>query len=954
MIRCSIILALLTTWSFQTFAQNWTLEWSDEFSGTVLNSADWNYDIGTGSQFGLNGWGNNEEQYYRSQNVSVSGGYLRIEAFDDGFGGKPYTSGKIHTKTKQTFSSGKIEARIQVPVDQGMWPAFWLLTDPGNLTQNTAMWPPEIDVFECVGSAPSTAYGTIHAGEQATGVISNGGTYTLAGETLADDFHVYAVEWYNDNFIFSMDGIVYHTINRVEMGFTDANWQFDNDDWFIILNLAVGGNWPGSPNGSTQFPAEMLVDYVRVYSYDPATTSDVTFRVDMTDENLQGGDVVYLSGTFNNWCGGCDAMTNTGNGIWETTVALPPGITEFKYQVNQWNSTETLSAADPCTVNYGDEFTNRYVNVGFEDIDMGLVCYSACSTCSGYSGANCDDPLADNYNPSATFNDGTCLYTVTINVDMTCEPPASYNTVFLVGPETNWCGNCTPMSDSDGDDIWTVVLQRGSGTFEYKYAHDNWAGQENLIDDMAAGATCAPVTDFATYANRRIDIPGDGLSFNDAYNTCTPCASNTGCTDSGACNFDPDASSDDGSCEYISCAGCTNALACNFDASATIDNGTCQLPDGCTNAVACNYNAGASCDDGSCILPDGCTDANACNFDPTATCDDGSCEFTSCAGCTDPLANNYSASNTVDDGSCMYTVSFALNMQTMVGQFTTPEVNGTFNSWCGATCSPMSDADGDGVWTVDISIPAGVHEFKFAADNWNIEEDLSNTAGGCTLTTPPFTNRTLDIPSQLSIGPVCWELCEDCPSTPPVSVTFRVDMSNEIVHPDGVHLAGDFNGWDPFANPMVHLGYGIYETTADLPAGENSSFLFLNGNALGISDELVPPACATDNYRTIVPLLAETVSVCFAACEGCAGCTDPLFMEYNPFATTDDGSCSVAYAAGCTYLGATNYNPLALLDDGSCLFDDGNADCPSDLDGNGSVGTSDLLAILGDFGVFCP
>jgi hypothetical protein len=153
-----------------------------------------------------------------------------------------------------------------------------------------------------------------------------------------------------------------------------------------------------------------------------------------------------------------------------------------------------------------------------------------------------------------------------------------------------------------------------------------------------------------------------------------------GCTDVTACNYDDTATSDDGSCEFTSCAGCTNATACNFDATATIDDGSCILPDGCTDAGACNFDPTASCDDGSCeftscagctnatacnfdatatiddgscVLPDGCTDAGACNFDPTASCDDGSCEFTSCAGCTNATACNFDATATIDDGSCI-------------------------------------------------------------------------------------------------------------------------------------------------------------------------------------------------------------------------------------------------------------------------------------------------------------
>ena len=168
-----------------------------------------------------------------------------------------------------------------------------------------------------------------------------------------------------------------------------------------------------------------------------------------------------------------------------------------------------------------------------------------------------------------------------------------------------------------------------------------------------------------------------GASVTDQF--CLVASGVNGCTDLTACNYDPSATTDDGSCEFTSCAGCTNAAACNYDPSATLDNGTCQLPDGCTDAGACNYNPAALCDNGSCEfnscagctnssacnynatatidngscqLPDGCTDAGACNYNPAALCDNGSCEFNSCAGCTNSSACNYDATATIDNGSC--------------------------------------------------------------------------------------------------------------------------------------------------------------------------------------------------------------------------------------------------------------------------------------------------------------
>ena len=139
----------------------------------------------------------------------------------------------------------------------------------------------------------------------------------------------------------------------------------------------------------------------------------------------------------------------------------------------------------------------------------------------------------------------------------------------------------------------------------------------------------------------------DPLATNDDGSCVLP----DGCTNALACNFDPAAVCDDGSCVLPD--GCTNASACNFDPAAVCDDGSCVLPDGCTNASACNFDPAAVCDDGSCVLPDGCTNAIACNFNPAAVCDDGSCEFASCTGCTNPFADNFNPAATIDDGSCI-------------------------------------------------------------------------------------------------------------------------------------------------------------------------------------------------------------------------------------------------------------------------------------------------------------
>jgi hypothetical protein len=182
-------------------------------------------------------------------------------------------------------------------------------------------------------------------------------------------------------------------------------------------------------------------------------------------------------------------------------------------------------------------------------------------------------------------------------------------------------------------------------------------------------------------------------------------------------------------------------------------------------------------------------------------------------------------------------------------------------------------------------------------------------------------------------------------------VTLRVNMSNEQVSPAGVHVAGGFQGWNPAATPLTLLGYGVYEVQLVLADG-SYEYKFVNGDQWG-GDESVGD-CGNGGNRVLVVAGADLVTepFCFFSCEACAGCTDPYSAEFHPFAGSDDGSCMTPLVTGCTYPTASNYNVSANSEDGSCQFDLVNP-CPADLDGNGAVGTPDLLAFLAAFGVEC-
>jgi beta-glucanase (GH16 family) len=255
-----IILLLIASGLEVITAQCPQLVWQDEFEKPILDANKWSYQFGDGCDINLCGWGNNELQWYQSENVELSDGVLKIIAKEEKVGGKPYTSGRIRSLGMGDWTYGRFEASIKLPTGKGMWPAFWMLP-----TQQTyGGWPQsgEIDIVELIGSEPGKAHGTIHYGQPWPNNASSPGTYNLHEGKLNDQFHTFAVEWEAGEIRWLLDDYLYST-KRVEDLAPNA-WPFDQDFHFI-LNLAVGGQWPGSPDATTSFPQAMEVEYVRVY-----------------------------------------------------------------------------------------------------------------------------------------------------------------------------------------------------------------------------------------------------------------------------------------------------------------------------------------------------------------------------------------------------------------------------------------------------------------------------------------------------------------------------------------------------------------------------------------------------------------------------------------------------------------------------------------------------------------
>lgn len=229
------------------------LVWSDEFETATLDESKWNYELGNN-----NGWGNNELQSYAKPNTTIQEGNLVIQAKRENIGSFNYTSSRLTTQNKFDFKYGRIDIRAALPKGQGIWPAFWLL----GKNINQVSWPKcgEIDIMEMVGGTgkDNTVYGTCHWDN--SGSYAQYGGNTTAPGVLNTSYHIYSIVWTEKEIIWYLDNVQYHVIDITPEGLNEFQKEF-----FMIINLAVGGNWPGSPDGSTVFPQHLVVDYVRVF-----------------------------------------------------------------------------------------------------------------------------------------------------------------------------------------------------------------------------------------------------------------------------------------------------------------------------------------------------------------------------------------------------------------------------------------------------------------------------------------------------------------------------------------------------------------------------------------------------------------------------------------------------------------------------------------------------------------
>ena len=369
-----------------TFSSNWEMLWSDEFDGEDLDLSKWN------KLSWRPGWVNNELQAYteRDTNIFLESGFLVLQGLiDPGFSGTDYngndynadyTSGRVNTDGKFSTTYGRFDIRAKLPKGKGSWPAIWMLGE----SINSIGWPDcgEIDIMEHVGYDEGMIHGSIHTEEynHMYNTQRSGSKYI---ENVTSTFHVYSLEWSPFYLRYLIDDEPFFFVYNDSKG-DNSKWPFD-DPHYIILNLAIGGDWGGVQGISTsEFPMRMMVDYVRVFKQSNSYNNvDVTFRVNMKNENVNSTGVWLSGGNLGSGQPGGIQMTQSSDqNIWQTTLTLPPNSSyTFKYRngyfPNSWQGGwEVLS--NECGV--GDH-NDRSLSVSDTDTLLSPICFGDCVAC---------------------------------------------------------------------------------------------------------------------------------------------------------------------------------------------------------------------------------------------------------------------------------------------------------------------------------------------------------------------------------------------------------------------------------------------------------------------------------------------------------------------------------------------------------------------------------------------
>jgi len=456
-----------------------SLVWSDEFNGTSVDTANWTIDIGDGCP-DLCGWGNNELQYYRSQNVSVSGGNLILEARMENFGGLYFTSGKVHTRDKQSFLYGRIEMRAQIPTGGGMWPAFWMM--PQDDAYGGWAASGELDIMEAANATDSIG-GTIHYGGSWPDNQYSYGNYNPGGVNFGDDFHIYAVEWEPEQIRWYVDGVLYSTKYSTQWYSDGAPGNplapFDQD-FYIILNAAVGGNYTGCTNWScitADLPEQYLIDYVRVYQETGNLEPTVEITSPNESDNPPAGDITF------------EATASDTDGT-VTTVEFYHGQTYLGEDTTAPYSYVWPSVADGCYTITAKAIDNEGA-VGEDTVDItvgagcGQIPYGGAFVPPGRLEAEDFDIGGEgvSYHDSDLYNEGG-VYRGGVGVDIeSCSDAGNGYNVGWINPD-EWLEYTldVPVAGEYPIDIRVASLQ-GGGVFHIEFDGVDGTG------DLAVPAT---------------------------------------------------------------------------------------------------------------------------------------------------------------------------------------------------------------------------------------------------------------------------------------------------------------------------------------------------------------------------------------------------------------------------------------------------------------------------------
>lgn len=623
---------------------------------------------------------------------------------------------------------------------------------------------------------------------------------------------------------------------------------------------------------------------------------NVTFSVDMNNV-APGFTTPEVNGTFNGWCGGCAPMADAdGDGIWTLTASIPVGTHEFKYAYDSWAGSENLVSGSSCTVTNGN-FTNRSLVVANGDMVLPTVCWGSCEACQTTSLEQMDLPV--------TFEDDNVEYGVigfegaqasTIEAD----PTNAANTVVKVIKSATampWAGTtitnaaqqglATPIPFTASNATMTLRVWSPDAGIQVRLKVEDHANPTISVETEATVSTAGEwetlTFNFANHANGTA-----ALNLNNSYDKASVFFNFgvDGATAGEKTYFFDDlqmgTSSEEPDTFNITFQVDMNQVTQAFDipelngtfngwcggcAPMSDENGdgiyelTVGLPAG-------TYEYKFAAD--SWAISEQLADGQSCTINNNGFINRA---LTVTGDATLPVVCWGSCAPCLTDTGAPYTVVFRVDMNGVTQAFTTPEVNGTFNSWCG-NCAPMEDPDGDGVWELAIELPAGTIEYKFSADNWGIQEELA-PGGSCVITTGQFTNRTITVNGDIVLPEVCWASCAPCndPSGP-FNVTFQVDMREVTANFTTPEVNGTFNNWcGNCAQLSDENGDDIWEIVVSLPA-DTFDYKFSYDNWAG-QENLTPGStctATTDNFtnrRIIVTSNITLPAVCWGACDPC-------------------------------------------------------------------------------------